>query len=518
MYKLVVLVTTIWSWLWIIQTIMGDYDVSVRLLEYTRDQDCGCDGGLWGCHECDVFFQICLQPLSPTQEQICQRNNQDYRVEDTHHFLFASALRGHDTYTWSNVNGQPTFQIAVHVFDYDFIGDNNDDLGVTSYTYRGTRPTVQTVTTSPGNKNLRIRLTMNVTYSSARSGSTMTSKTNSYRTSTTTPTTTTTYTITTIPYKTINPQQPSPTKPQQPSTKPQQPSTKPQQPSPTTTTTPFSPLTTTIYGKRTNTPTATITPFTTTMYRKTINTPTTTPHTFSKLTTSKVCSETTGGNYDVSVRLLEYNRDQDCGCDGGLWGCGECDVFFQICLQPLSPTQGQICQRNNQDDRVDDTHHFLFADALKGHDTYRWRNLGGQPSFQISVHAFDYDPFGSNDDLGVTSYTYRGNGPPVHTVTTNPGNKNMRLKLLLNVSCSSNNGGLTSSTPPTVHSTLMSTETQNMTRDYTSSMTSTSNCADLHDSCAEFDLVYGICKATPHDSPLLYKQALEECKRTCRFC
>lgn len=93
-----------------------------------------------------------------------------------------------------------------------------------------------------------------------------------------------------------------------------------------------------------------------------------------------------------------------------------------------------------------------------------------------------------------------------------------RVKLLLNVSCFSNNGGLTSSTPPTVHSTLLTTETQNMTRDFTSSMTSTSNCADLHDSCAEFDLVYGICKATPHDSPLLYKQALEECKRTCRFC
>lgn len=93
-----------------------------------------------------------------------------------------------------------------------------------------------------------------------------------------------------------------------------------------------------------------------------------------------------------------------------------------------------------------------------------------------------------------------------------------RVKLLLNVSCSSNNSELTSSTPPTVYSTLMSTETQNMTRDYTSLMTSTSNCADLHDSCAEYDLVYGICKATAHDSPLLYKQALEECKRTCRFC
>uniref|UniRef100_A0A8W8ML69 Uncharacterized protein n=1 Tax=Magallana gigas TaxID=29159 RepID=A0A8W8ML69_MAGGI len=137
---------------------MGDYDVSVRLLEYTRDRDCKCDGGFWGsCGECDVYFQICLQPLSPTQGRICQGNNQDDRVDDTHHFLFASALRGHDTYTWSNVNGQPTFQISVNVFDYDSIGDN-DDLGVTSYTYRGNRPTVQTVTTTPGNKNMRYKI------------------------------------------------------------------------------------------------------------------------------------------------------------------------------------------------------------------------------------------------------------------------------------------------------------------------------------------------------------------------
>ncbi|XP_078319679.1 uncharacterized protein LOC144621046 [Crassostrea virginica] len=53
--------------LWNLQTALGDYDVSVRLLEYNRDQDCGCDLGFWGCRECDVFFQICLQPLSPTQ-------------------------------------------------------------------------------------------------------------------------------------------------------------------------------------------------------------------------------------------------------------------------------------------------------------------------------------------------------------------------------------------------------------------------------------------------------------------
>lgn len=49
-----------------------------------------------------------------------------------------------------------------------------------------------------------------------------------------------------------------------------------------------------------------------------------------------------------------------------------------------------------------------------------------QPTFQISVHVFDYDSFGGNDDLGVTSYTFRGNTPTVLTVTTVPGNKNMR--------------------------------------------------------------------------------------------
>lgn len=46
--------------------------------------------------------------------------------------------------------------------------------------------------------------------------------------------------------------------------------------------------------------------------------------------------------------------------------------------------------------------------------------------FQIAVHAFDYSSIGGNDDLGVTSYTYRDNRPTVQTVTTNPGNKNMR--------------------------------------------------------------------------------------------
>eukprot|EP00105_Crassostrea_gigas_P011092 XP_011426625.1 PREDICTED: uncharacterized protein LOC105327715 [Crassostrea gigas] len=391
MDKLVVLVTTIWSWLWIIQTAVGDYDVSVRLLEYTRDEDCGCDGlSFLGCHECDVYFQICLQPLSPTQGQICQGNNQDYRVDDTHHFLFAGALRGHDTYTWRNVNGQPMFQIAVHAFDYSSIG-GNDNLGVTSYTYRGNRPTVQTVTTTPGNKNMRLKLTMSVTYSSAQSGRTTTPKSTTTYTATTTPTTTTTYV--------------------------------------TTSTIPFTPLTTAIYGKRTNTPTRATTPFTTTIYRKTtntqktstipfnstiyrktINTPTTTTlHTLTKLTTSRVCSETTGGDYDVSVRLLEYTRDEDCGCDGlSFLGCHECDVYFQICLQPLSPTQRP-------------------EDSEKNYSIlWKFVPLKLQLSFEISIHVFDYDDIGGNDDLGVTSYTYRGNRPTVQTVTTTPGYKNMR--------------------------------------------------------------------------------------------
>lgn len=49
---------------------------------------------------------------------------------------------------------QPSFEISVYVFEYDYVG-GNDDLGVTNYTYRDKRPTVQTVTTDPGNKNMR---------------------------------------------------------------------------------------------------------------------------------------------------------------------------------------------------------------------------------------------------------------------------------------------------------------------------------------------------------------------------
>lgn len=49
------------------QTALGDYDVSVKLLEYNRDQDNDFDAR-WGIErECDVYFKICLQPLSPRQ-------------------------------------------------------------------------------------------------------------------------------------------------------------------------------------------------------------------------------------------------------------------------------------------------------------------------------------------------------------------------------------------------------------------------------------------------------------------
>uniref|UniRef100_K1RRZ2 Uncharacterized protein n=1 Tax=Magallana gigas TaxID=29159 RepID=K1RRZ2_MAGGI len=372
---------------------MGDYDVSIRLLEYTRDQNCSCDSGLWGCHECDVYFQICLQPLSPTQGQICQGNNQDDRVDDTHHFLFASALRGHDTYTWSNVNGQPTFQISVHAFDYDK-WNGNDDLGVTSYTYRGNIPPVLTVTTNPGHKNMSHNTSTKNNdnkhiFNIEKIIFNNTSKNNNYS-----------------PTNSIFQYGQSSTKIQ------------------------------IVYNYTQCNHTDDWIKDKVRLALQIMNLTLYQEKTIGKNTIANF--KTAVGDYDVSVRLLEYTRDQDCGCDGGLWGCHECDVFFQICLQPLSPTQGQMCQGNNQDDRVDDTHHFLFAGALRGHDTYTWRNVNGQPTFQISVHVFDYDTLGGNDNLGVTSYNYRGNRPTVQNVITSPGNKNMRepiTKILYTYSC-----------------------------------------------------------------------------------
>ena len=56
---------------------------------------------------------------------ICQGGNKEYHVENSHHFLFADALRDHDTYSWSSVSGQvsvlywvvselsPTFTVII---------------------------------------------------------------------------------------------------------------------------------------------------------------------------------------------------------------------------------------------------------------------------------------------------------------------------------------------------------------------------------------------------------------------
>ena len=70
----------------------------------------------------------------------------------------------------------------------------------------------------------------------------------------------------------------------------------------------------------------------------------------------------------------------------------------------------------------------------------------------------------------------------------------------------------------TVSEVLSSTDKH--TNEYITSPASVTSpeCVDLHDSCAEFDLVYGFCHAPPRVSPLLYKQAHEECRRTCNFC
>ncbi|XP_062586218.1 uncharacterized protein LOC134247829 isoform X2 [Saccostrea cucullata] len=136
------------------------------------------------------------------------------------------------------------------------------------------------------------------------------------------------------------------------------------------------------------------------------------------------------GDYEVSVKLLEYNRDPADCCDRPLFfGCDECDVYFQICLKPLQPIQYQKCYGKNENQRVTETNNFLFADKLNSADSYSWKDIRGQPSFDISVHAFDLDITGS-EDLGVTTYEeYRGNTTDTTkkmTVTTAPGRNNLR--------------------------------------------------------------------------------------------
>lgn len=53
-----------------------------------------------------ILCLFIMSNLPCTFRQICQGNNSEYHVEDTHHFQFASSLRGHDTYRWRNVSGQ----------------------------------------------------------------------------------------------------------------------------------------------------------------------------------------------------------------------------------------------------------------------------------------------------------------------------------------------------------------------------------------------------------------------------
>uniref|UniRef100_K1PX49 Uncharacterized protein n=1 Tax=Magallana gigas TaxID=29159 RepID=K1PX49_MAGGI len=71
-------------WICLLQTAIGDYDVSVKLLEYNRKEDCSCDQlAMVRCHECDVYFKTCVQPLSPTQ-RLCLycrlATSRDYHV------------------------------------------------------------------------------------------------------------------------------------------------------------------------------------------------------------------------------------------------------------------------------------------------------------------------------------------------------------------------------------------------------------------------------------------------------
>ncbi|XP_062586215.1 uncharacterized protein LOC134247828 isoform X2 [Saccostrea cucullata] len=145
------------------------------------------------------------------------------------------------------------------------------------------------------------------------------------------------------------------------------------------------------------------------------------------------------GGYDVSVKLLEYYRDPDNCCDTVIGCAGECDVYFQICLKPLQPKQYQKCYGKNNNQRVENTNRFLFADSLKSADFYTWKDIRGQPSFDISVHVFDHDDLSSDDKIGVTTYEYRDYTTKKLTVTTTPGSRKLRIKLLLDISSGQEN-------------------------------------------------------------------------------
>uniref|UniRef100_A0A8W8JQB5 Uncharacterized protein n=1 Tax=Magallana gigas TaxID=29159 RepID=A0A8W8JQB5_MAGGI len=142
---------------------------------------------------------------------------------------------------------------------------------------------------------------------------------------------------------------------------------------------------------------------------------------------SSLILQIAAGDYDVLVRFLEYNRDRDFDCDGLFVSGGECDVYFKVCLQPLSPEQMQTCRGSDSDELdLENTYHLVFSRALWRYFTYYWRGVRGQPIFNILVHVYDLDPVGDDDYLGVTSYIHVGSGSTVRTVTTTPSHKNLR--------------------------------------------------------------------------------------------
>lgn len=142
------------------------------------------------------------------------------------------------------------------------------------------------------------------------------------------------------------------------------------------------------------------------------------------------------GDYDVLVRFLEYNRNQD-ACDLLFVSGVECDIYFKVCLQPLSPEQGEICRRKNSNILLENTNYFLFSPAQNEDYTFRWSNIRGEPKFNILIKVFDLDPVGEDDFLGTTSYTHVGSGPTVRNVTTTPAEMNLRVKFMIEITCSS---------------------------------------------------------------------------------
>ncbi|XP_065927714.1 uncharacterized protein [Magallana gigas] len=172
----------------------------------------------------------------------------------------------------------------------------------------------------------------------------------------------------------------------------------------------------------------------------------------------------TRGDYDVLVRFLEYNRNQD-ACDLLFVSGVECDVYFRVCLQPLSPGQWEICRRKNSNILLENTHYFLFSPAQKEDYTFRWGNIRGEPIFNILIKVFDLDPVGEDDFLGTTSYNHVGSGPIVRNVTTTPADMNLRVKFMLEIKCSSRpcestSTGLTSTNSKSLFTTLASTPSQ----------------------------------------------------------